>query len=116
MHQTKNPLEELIERLNRQAEVNSVALYKALGGKAQRDHDLAVLIASMNGKSQAEKVSLAEGTKRYLEIHDAYNKLESRSHLEKMKYEVLKLEFNAQYLTQKQDGDEIERLNREPGP
>lgn len=103
------PLREMVDLLNRHAEVTARAYYAYLRAKIQKEHDISILVESMQGKSQAEKVSLAHGTNKWLEINDAFNKADARFDLERRKYEVLKFEFQARYLEIKLDGVEIAR-------
>lgn len=103
------PLLEIVELLEKQADATARAYYAHCEAKVQRDHDLQLLIQTMQGKSQAEKVSLAQGTAKWIEINRVFNKLDARYDLEKRKYEVLKFEYQAVYLNQKQDNDGIKR-------
>ena len=103
------PLIELLRQLEAHNEVLSIARSKYLGKEAERKHKEATLINSSQGKSHAEKVTLAQGTKEWLSFHRELAHLESDYQYELFKHEIMKLEYQARYLNQKQDGDLIGR-------
>ena len=104
-----DPLKRLIELLSAQGVVAHRKMYDYLAKEAERKFKEATLINEANGSSQAEKVTLAQGSKDWLVFHQELAKLEARYKLEMFKLKVLELEFQATYLSQKQDGKDIQR-------
>lgn len=103
------PLIELLTKLEAHNEVLAIARGKFLSKEAQRKFEEARLVREAQGKSHAEKVTVAQSSKEWLEFHRELAHLESDYQYELFKHEILKLEYQARYLLQKQDGDQIER-------
>lgn len=103
------PLIELLTKLEGHNEVLAIARGKYLAKEAQRKYEEARLVKEAVGKSHAEKVTLAQSSKEWLIFHRELSQLESDYQYELFKHEILKLEYQARYLLQKQDGDLIGR-------
>lgn len=109
----QGPLGELIERLNAQNKVLSRSRLNYLDQEAQRKHFEATEVLASLGKSQAEKVTLAQSSEKWLSFHRELAKLESLYQFELFKFKIMENEFLATYLECKQDGKDIDRAGKE---
>lgn len=112
--QATEPLVRLIEALNGQNKILSRARLNYLNKESERKHFEATEVLSSQGKSQAEKVTLAQSTNKWLEFHRELAKLESLYQFELFKFKILELNFQSEYLSAKQEGREIERAGKDP--
>lgn len=103
------PLDDIKALLEAQGRVLSRARYEYLSKEAERKHREATLIKGAEGKSVAEKTLNAQATDDWLVFHRDLAKLEAIYEFERLKMELLRLEFQAQYLSLKQDQNQIER-------
>lgn len=87
--------------------VLSKARAKYLGMKSTQKSIEHTLIQNSPGKSHAERMVNAYASKEYAEFHKQMQLLENDYHLEDLKYEVLKLELQCQYLDLKQVPEQI---------
>lgn len=103
----------LIKALHAQNKTLSMARFNYLTKEAERKHYEATEVRQAEGKSHAEKVTIAQGSEAWLTFHCELARLESRYQFELLKFKVMEFEFQAQYLSQKQDGKEIKRQGAE---
>lgn len=106
-------LNKLITALREQNKVLSIARFNYLSKEAEKRHYEAKLITEAIGKSHAEKVTLAQSSDDWVVFHRELAKLESRYQFELFKYQILDKEFQAEYLTRKQDGEEMKKSGAE---
>lgn len=106
-----SPLDDILEKLRAQNSALGKARYAFLTKESERKHLEATLILAAHGKSHAEKTTLAQSTKDWLEFHRDLARKESIYEFERFKAEIMKLEFQAQYLDLKTDTDSLRRLN-----
>jgi hypothetical protein len=102
-------LKDALNRLSEQNRVTALSRYSYLAKEAERKHYEATAILGAQGKSHAEKVTLAQSTKGWLDFHADLAKVESRYQFELFKLKILELEFQSLYLEAKQDGRDISR-------
>ena len=102
-------LADILENLTKQNTILSRARLAYLSKEAERKHKESTLILASLGKSQAEKTTLAQSTKEWLEFHKELAKKEAIYEYEKFKAEILKLEYQALYLQEKLDAESIRR-------
>lgn len=104
-----NSLEDLLSRLDAQADTLSRARHNFFAKEAGRKHFEAVMIRTADGTSHAQKVTNAEASEEWLGFHKNLAHLDSLYEYQKLKYEILKLKFQATYLMEKQDSDLIKK-------
>lgn len=102
-------LNEVIKALRAQNKNTALSRFNYLSKEAERKHYEATLTLGASADSHNAKVTLAQSSKEWLEFHRELAKLESRYQFELMKLKILELEFQAQYLSIKQDGKDIGR-------
>ncbi len=103
------PLIRLTTQLHALNETLSKARYLYLSLEAERKHFESRLVKEAQGKSHSEKVTIAQSSKEWLEFHHKLARLESEYQFHLFKFKITELEFQACYLTQKQDGDIIRK-------
>ncbi len=98
-----HPLKDVLAALGAQGELLAMKMYEHLAKEAQRKHVEATLISTAPGRSHAERVTQAQSSQEWLDFHTQLAKVEARHEFERLKYTLLEREYQAQYLTLKQD-------------
>lgn len=98
-----HPLSHILRVMEAQNDTLSKARNAYLTKEAQRKYTEAVLVRKAQGKSHAEKMINAQATKDWLEFHTELARLEAIYEFQRLKWEILDKEFQAQYLTLKTD-------------
>ncbi len=95
--QLANRLNALTKQNEKLAQVRSAYLLL----EAERKHREAVLIRRSEGKSQAERTTVAHSTTEWLVFQRELAELESAYEFEKLKYEILDKAWTSEYGTYK---------------
>lgn len=98
-----------LNNLNTQNEMLKSARLAYLLKEAERKHFEAQLIASAEGKSNAEKTINAQATKDWAEFQQELAVLQNAFEFEKLRYDILDKAFQAEYLSAKLDAETIKR-------
>ncbi len=109
MEFNQNPLNQIINALDKQADVLGIARNDYLAKEAERKFFEANLISKAPGKSHAERLNWAQSQEEWLGFHLALARLESVFEFQKLKWTVLSHEYQAQYLALKMDGEMVKR-------
>jgi len=102
-------LSEIIDKLDRQNDTLGIARNAYLAKESERKHFEATLIQAASGKSHAEKTVNAQALPEYARFQKDLARLEAVFEFQKLKFEVLDKEFQAQYLQAKQDAPVIRK-------
>jgi uracil-DNA glycosylase len=94
----KHALEEIVNILNEQTVAVGIARAAYFAKKAEKRNLEARLKKAALGRSQAEKVMLADATDEWLQFEKRLNRLEAEYDFQRDKLEVLNKEYQAQYL------------------
>lgn len=86
-----------------QADAVAIATYHYLDKKAEQDYFEATLVSAQEGDSEAKKMRLAQATEAWKSFHRSMARLEGLKKLQELRFKVMELDFQAQYLEQKQE-------------
>lgn len=104
-----DPLRALVQKLDLQCDILARANFEYLSKKVQQRHFEDNLILKAPGKSHAERSVQARSSDDWLAFHLALARIEAVYDFQKLKYEVLKFEYQAEYLTRKIDSEVIKK-------
>lgn len=104
-----NPLQDALERLERQNDVLGRARNEYLLQEASRKHYEATLVVSAPGKSMAEKSINAQATPEWLSFHNTLARLNAIFEFQRLKFDILCKEWQSNYLEMKSDGPAIKK-------
>ncbi len=104
-----NALSVFTQTLETQNAVLGKARNAYLLKEAERKHFEAVLIRKAEGKSHAERLVNAQSTEAWVNFQKDLARLEAVFEFQKLKYEILDKNWQAEYLGQKLDGSTIKR-------
>lgn len=104
-----DPLRALTEKLDLQNDTLGKARFDYLSKEAERKHFESTIILNSLGRSHAERLVQAQGSTEWLEFHQALARLEAIYEFQRLKFEVLGKEWQAEYLTLKVNSEVIKK-------
>lgn len=104
-----SPLDEHLERLEKQAQALHLVRNDFFLKKAEQKNFESKLISEASGSSIAERQMKAQADSRWLEFHRTLAVLEVNYEHEKLKYSILDKSFMAAYLEMKINNEIIKR-------
>ncbi len=105
-----NALSRFTQSLEEQNAVLGKARNAYLLKEAERKHFEAVLVRKAEGKSHAEKLVNAQSTPEWATFQKELARLEAVFEFQKLRYEILDKNWQAEYLGMKLDGATIKRM------
>ena len=105
----RHALQDIVDMLDAQKDALGVARANFLSKKAEKRNLEARLRKAAEGASQAAREMHADATDEWLQFEKELNRLEAIYDFQRDKFEVLKLEYQAQYQEHKENGQLVRR-------